>query len=57
MKDLLYLGSVHGGDLLEFYGFTGDYVGTDALGMHIFPSPSATLTTDEDYISQLHQSS
>ena len=36
MKDLLYLGSVHGGDLSEFYGFTGDHFGTDALGMHIF---------------------
>jgi hypothetical protein len=39
MKDLLYLGSLHLGDLPEYYGFTGDHVGTDALGMNIlFPS-------------------
>jgi hypothetical protein len=40
MKDLLYLGSMHVGDLPEHYGFTGDHVGTDALGMHTFLSPS-----------------
>ena len=39
-KDSLYLGSLHIGDLPEFYGFTGDHIGTDALGMYIFiPSP------------------
>ena len=32
-KDLLYLGSFHGGDLPEMYGFIGDHqVGTDAIG-------------------------
>ena len=34
MKNFLYIGSFHTGDLPEFYGFTGDHVGTDALGMH-----------------------
>ena len=34
MKDLIYLGSFHTGDLPEFFGLTGDHVGTDALGMH-----------------------
>jgi len=33
-KDLLYLGSCHGCELPEFYGFTGDHVGTDALSMY-----------------------
>ena len=57
-KDLLYLGSFHGGDLSEFYDFTGDHVGTDALGMHTFlPSLSPAPATDEDYTSQLYQSS
>jgi hypothetical protein len=36
MKDLLYLGSVHTGDVPECYGFAGDHVCTDALGMHFF---------------------
>jgi len=35
-KDSLYLGSFHVSDLPEFYGFTGDHVGTDALGMYTF---------------------
>ena len=39
MKYLLYIGSFHTGDLPEFYGFTGDHVGTDALGTYIFLSP------------------
>jgi len=57
-KDLLYLGSFHGGDLPEFYGFTGDHVGTDALSMYTFlPSPSPVPAADEDYTSQLHQPS
>jgi len=57
-KDLLYLGSFHLCDLLEYYGFTGDHVGTDALGMHTFlPSPSPVPVADEDYTSQLHQPS
>jgi hypothetical protein len=48
MKDLLYLGSLHIGDIPEFYGFTGDHVGTDALGMHSFvPPPSASPAADE----------
>ena len=34
MKDLIYLGSFHTGDLPEFFDLTGDHVGTDALGMH-----------------------
>jgi hypothetical protein len=34
-KDLLYIGSVHGGELPEMYGLTGDHVGTDAFSMHI----------------------
>jgi len=33
-KDLLYLGSFHSCELPEFYGFTGDHVGTDALSMY-----------------------
>ena len=32
-KDLLYLGSYHGGELPEFFGQTGDYLGTDAISM------------------------
>ena len=58
-KDLLYLGSFHARDLPEFYGFTGDHVGTDALGMQytFLPFPSPVLAADEDYISQLHQPS
>ena len=36
MKDLLYLGSLHTGELPEFYGFTGDHAGMDAVGMHTF---------------------
>ena len=35
-KNLLYLGSVHGGELPEMYGITGDHLGTDAIGMPIF---------------------
>ena len=35
-KDLLYLGSFHVCDLPEFYGFTGDHIGTDALSMQTF---------------------
>ena len=35
-KDLLYLGSFHSCELPEFYGFTGDHVGTDALSMYTF---------------------
>ena len=38
-KDLLYVGSVHGGELPEIYGLTGDHVATDAFGMRIFSSP------------------
>ncbi|KAF9643417.1 sterol esterase [Thelephora ganbajun] len=30
-KNLLYIGSVHGGELPEMYGLTGDHVGTDAF--------------------------
>ena len=56
MKDFLYLGSRHTGELPEFYGFTGDHVGTDAFGMYTFP-PSVMPAPDEDYISQLHQPS
>jgi len=58
LKDLLYLGSFHVSDLLEFYGFAGDHVGTDALGMYSFlPSLSLVPAADEDYTSQLHQPS
>jgi len=57
-KDLLYLGSFHTCDLPEYYGFTGDHVGTDALSMYTFlPPPSPVLVADEDYTSQLHQPS
>lgn len=31
---MLYIGSVHGGELPEMYGTTGDHLGTDAIGMH-----------------------
>ena len=55
-KDRLYLGSFHIADLPEFYGFTGDHVGMDALSMHSFlPSPSVIPAADEDYTSQLYQ--
>ena len=51
-KDLLYLGSLHGGDLSEMYG-TGDRLGTDAIGRCILiPLISAT---DHDSTSKLHQ--
>ncbi|KAF9789744.1 sterol esterase [Thelephora terrestris] len=30
-KESLYLGSVHGGELPEMYGITGDHLGTDAI--------------------------
>jgi len=30
-KNSLYLGSVHGGELPEMYGITGDHLGTDAV--------------------------
>ena len=33
-KDLLYIGSFHGGDLPEVFGVTGDHLATDAIGMH-----------------------
>jgi len=45
-KDLLYLGSFHSCELPEFYGFTGDHVGTDALSMTTFlPPPRSRLLT------------
>ena len=53
-KDLLYLGSVHGGDVAEFFGITDDYVGTDALGMCTLLPPT-TSAANEDRASQLHQ--
>jgi len=56
-KDLLYLGSCHGCELPEFYGFTGEHVGMDALSMYTFlpfPLPALALATDEDYTSQLY---
>jgi len=57
-KDLLYLGSFHGGGLTEYYGFTGDHLGMDALSMSTFlPSLFPILAVDEDYASQFHQSS
>jgi len=37
-KNLLYIGSVHGGELSEMYGLTGDHVGTDAFGMLLLSS-------------------
>ena len=36
-KNNPYLGSVHGGELPEMYGITGDHLGTDAIGMPIVP--------------------
>jgi len=57
-KDLLYLGSFHSCDVPEYYGFTGDHVGTDALSMYTFlPPPSLIPDADEDHTSQLHQPS
>ena len=56
-KDLLYLGSFHSCELPEFYGFTGDHVGTDALSMYTFLPPLPVLVADEDYTSQLRQPS
>ena len=52
-KDLLYLGSFHASDLLDFYGFAGGHVGTDSLSMYTFlPSPSPISAVDEDHASQ-----
>ena len=56
-KDLLYIGSVHGGELPEMYGLIGDKVGTDALGMYFLTFPSVISVIDEDRTSKLHQSS
>ena len=42
-KDTLYLGSVHGGELPEMYGITGDHLGTDAIGTPIVPPLSYTI--------------
>ena len=54
MKDLLYLGSLHTGELPEFYGFTGDHVGMDAFSMHTFlPFFSVVPAADEDCTSKL----
>ena len=56
MKYLLYLGSVHSGELPEFFGLTDDHVGTDALGMYSFPRFSSAISAaDEDYTSKFHQ--
>ena len=52
-KDLLCIGSVHCGELPEFYGLTGDYLGTDAIGMRSSASPISAA--DENPTSQLHQ--
>jgi len=57
-KDLLYLGSFHSCELPEFYGFTGDHVGTDALSAYPFlPPPPLVPVADGDHTSQLHQPS
>jgi len=57
-KDLLYLGSFHSCELPEYYGFTGDHVGTDALSKSTFlPPPSPVPVADKNYTSQLHQPS
>jgi hypothetical protein len=42
-KDLLYLDSLHTGELPEYYGFTGDHVGMDAFGMYTFLPPPRPL--------------
>ena len=55
-KNLLYIGSVHGGELPEFFGLTGDYLGTDAIGMRAsLPSFPVTSLTYGDHASQFHQ--
>ena len=57
-KDVPYLGSVHGGDLLEMYGIAGDHLGVDAISMSFIPPPSYIISAiDEGYTSQLHQPS
>ena len=43
-KDLLYIGSVHGGELPEMYGITGDHLGTDAISMHTLSYRFQSLT-------------
>jgi hypothetical protein len=43
-KDLLYIGSVHGGELPEMYGVTGDHLGTDAISMYSRSYPFQSLT-------------
>ena len=53
-KDALYLGSFHGGELLEMYGLTGDHLGTDAIGTHM-RSRTVLLAIEQDCTSQLHQ--
>ena len=51
-KDLLYLGSFHGGDIPEFYGLTGDHLGTDAIRKY----PLILIAVaNEGFTSQLHQ--
>jgi len=54
-KNLLYLGSVHGGELPEMYGITGDHLGTDAIGMSTFIHLLLVLVTDNGFDSQFHQ--
>ena len=57
-KDVLYLGSVHGGDLPEMYGIAGDHLGMDAIRYALFPPFFYTISViDEDHTSQLHQPS
>ena len=53
-KDLLYIGSVHGGELPEFYGVTGDHIGTDAIGKHL-SAVSILIANWDSATSQLHQ--
>ena len=55
-KNLLYLGSVHGGELPEMYGIIGDHVGTDAFGVYTSPRLLPVISaTHRDLASELHQ--
>ena len=52
----MYIGSVHGGELPEMYGFTGDHVGTDAYGIFIHFLSFRDLG-NENHVSELYQPS
>ena len=50
-KDLLYLGSVHGGELSEMYGTQGDYLAADAVSTLVSLSFYMISTIHEHHTS------